>query len=196
MKITINFFQNFNVSNRLTSNYFSYICSVNQLKVQQMKKLILSICLVLGVTAQAQCYLHDRANEGSIYFTPYYGSSNTLGADIMLRAASVRFGAGASVLNDNTDRTTVFNGEEIAYKNFEWSIYGTVAYRLDNINIGAKLGSIKSDPSEYTGGTEVLPDSSRTLYGGYVGYFLANNIIINGGWDNLAQFNVGVSFGF
>ena len=158
-----------------------------------MKKLILSICLILGAAAQAQCYKHDRENEGSIYFTPHYGVSNTLGADIMLRAATVRFGAGASVLNDNTDRESPGG---ISYKKFEWSVYGTVAYRLDNINIGVRLGSIKSDPSEYTGGSEELPDSTRTLYGGYLGYYVTNNIIINGGWDNLAEFNVGVSFGF
>lgn len=158
-----------------------------------MKKLILMLGIFIGVQAQAQCYRHDRANEGDVYFTPYYGSSNTLGADLMLRAASVRFGIGGGALIDNTSR--VQNG--ISYEKFEWSIYGTVAYRLDSINIGAKVGSITSDPNEFTSGgvhTE-LPDKRRTLYGGYIGYYVANNIIINGGWDNLAEFNVGVSFG-
>jgi hypothetical protein len=76
-------------------------------------------------------------------------------------------------------------------------MYGTAGVRVYDVVLGGRIGVIKSDPNEFNinGIPQQLPNSSRTLYGGYIGYFVKNNISVNGGWDNMAEWNLSVSFG-
>lgn len=159
-----------------------------------MKKLFLIVLFFIGVKGISQCSVQRMEREGDVYFTPHFGTSNTLGADLSVRINSFRIGGGASILIDNTLREQ--NG--ISYKKSEWAIYGTIGFRFDKINLGANLGTIKSEPNEFfSNGVHIqLPNTTRTLYGGYVGYFVKNNISINAGWNSLSNYNLGISFGF
>ena len=158
-----------------------------------MKKFLLIFSLSIGALANAQCRVGFHESQGDVFFTPHYGVTNTLGADLAVRISDYRLGAGASILIDDTKRQS--NG--ITYKKSEWSMYGTAGVRVYDVVLGGRIGVIKSDPNEFNinGIPQQLSNSSRTLYGGYIGYFVKNNISVNGGWDNMAEWNLSVSFG-
>jgi hypothetical protein len=159
-----------------------------------MKKSFIILALAIGALANAQCRVGFHESQGDVFFTPHYGVTNTLGVDLAIRITDFRLGAGTSILIDNTEREQ----DGITYKKSEWSIYGTGGVRVYDVVLGGRVGVIKSEPNEFNinGIPQQLPNSSRTLYGGYIGYFVKNNISVNGGWDNMAEWNLGVSFGF
>lgn len=159
-----------------------------------MKKSFIILALAIGALANAQCRFQKLESQGDVFFTPHYGVSNTLGVDLAIRITDFRLGAGTSILIDNTEREQ----DGITYKKSEWSIYGTAGVRVYDVVLGGRIGTIRSEPNEFSvnGAPQQLPNTTRTLYGGYVGYFVLSNISVNGGWDNLAEWNLGVSFGF
>ncbi len=159
-----------------------------------MKRILLFSIFSIGALANAQCRIQKLESQGDVFFTPHYGVTNTLGADLAVRITDFRLGAGASILIDNTKREQ----DGISYKKSEWALYGTAGVRVYDVVLGGRIGTIKSEPNEFSvnGVNQQLPNSTRTLYGGYIGYFVLNNISVNGGWDNLAEWNLGVSFGF
>jgi hypothetical protein len=157
-----------------------------------MKKLIGIVIILIGLNTSAQC--RGFYTEGNIFLTPHYGTTGVLGADVSVRIDKIRVGVGASVLVDNTLKQQ----QGVFYKEFQWSVYSTVGIRLQDFYIASQIGIIKNNPNETVVNLTQpqLPNTTSTLYGGSIGYFVKSNISVNVGWNNLSEYNIGISFGF
>ena len=153
-----------------------------------MQQFILILVLALGGTAMAQCRKHSDS-PSSLTATFSGGLAQTLNAELTLRIKHTYIGAGAGVMVDNTIREK----DNIVHTRNDHAYYINLGYQKNKIFLGARMGN--QTIVHVTTMSNHIPDKSKFLIGGLIGYSLTPRIRFNIGYDTFNAANVGVAFG-
>lgn len=154
-----------------------------------MKIIIILLALSIGGTAMAQCRKHSDS-PSSLTATFSGGLAQTLNAELTLRIKhTYNIGAGAGVMVNNTIREK----DNIVHTRNDHAYYINLGYQKNKIFLGARIGN--QTIVHVTTTSNHIPDKSKFLIGGLIGYSLTPRIRFNIGYDTFNATNVGVASG-
>jgi len=153
-----------------------------------MKKTILLLALTIGGSAMAQCY-KVRESESSVTATFSGGLAKTMDFELALRIEKLHIGAGVGIMVDNEPQIE----EDIKYKRNDHTYFINLGYQMDNIFVGVRAG--QHVIVKVTNIHNDIPDESKLMLGGVIGYQISPKIRFNIGYDTFNKANLGVAFG-
>ena len=156
--------------------------------LNHMKIIIILLALAIGGTAMAQCQKHSDS-PSSLTATFSGGLAQTLNAELTLRIKHIHIGAGAGVMVDNTIREK----DNIIHTRNDHAYYINLGYQKNKTFLCARIGN--QTIVHVTTMSNHIPDKSKFLIGGLIGYSLTPRIRFNIGYDTFNAANVGVAFG-
>lgn len=162
-----------------------------------MKKSLIILALAIGGSALAQCQRNSgcsrRSSESSVFATFSGGLAKTMNAELSVKIHSIFIGAGVGVMIDNE----IQNQNGVIFKRNDTAFYGNLGYQTRNCFIGARIGNqtIVHVTGVVNGVQQSIPDESKLLIGGLVGYSISPRVRFNIGYDSFNKANLGVAFG-
>lgn len=162
-----------------------------------MKKSLIILALAIGGSALAQCQRNFKCSRGnsesSVIATFSGGLAKTMNAELSVKIHSVLIGAGVGVMIDNE----IQNQNGIIFKRNDTAFYGNLGYQTGNCFIGARIGNQTQVhvTGVVNGVQQSIPDESKLLIGGLIGYSISPRVRLNIGYDTFNKANLGVAFG-
>lgn len=157
-----------------------------------MKKFTILLALAIGGISQAQCY-KSRNSESNVNATFSGGFAKTMNFELALRIKTIHIGAGVGVMVDNQIRTQ----DNINYTRNDKAYFVNLGYQMDKVFFGARIGNqtIVHVTGTVNGVHQSIPDESKLMVGGLIGYQVAPKVRFNIGYDTFNKTNIGVAFG-
>jgi hypothetical protein len=113
--------------------------------------------------------------------------------ELALRIKSVHIGAGVGIMVDNQ----IQKKEEIVYTRNDNAYFVNLGYQMDKVFLGARIGNqnIIHVTGVVNGVQQTIPNESKLLIGGLIGYSISPRVRLNIGYDTFNKANLGVAFG-
>ena len=164
-----------------------------------MKKSLIILALAIGGSALAQCQRNSGCSRRSsdspstVIATFSGGLAKTMNAELSLKIHSVLIGAGVGIMVDDQ----IQNQDGIIFKRNDTAFYGNLGYQTGNCFIGVRIGNQTQVhvTGVVNGVQQSIPDESKLLVGGLVGYSVSPRVRLNIGYDTFNKANLGVAFG-
>jgi len=157
-----------------------------------MKKSLIILALAIGGSALAQC---QRSSDSSstIFATFSGGLAKTMNAELSIKINSVFIGAGVGIMIDNT----IQEKNNIIFTRNDTAFFANLGYQTGKCFIGARIGNqnIIHVTGVVNGVQQTIPNESKLLIGGSIGYSVAPRVRFNIGYDTFNKANLGVAFG-
>jgi hypothetical protein len=164
-----------------------------------MKKSLIILALAIGGSALAQCQRNSGCSRrssdspSSVITTFTGGLAKTMNAELSVKIYSVLVGAGVGVMVDDQ----IQNQNGIIFKRNDTAFFANLGYQTGNCFIGARIGTqtIIHVTGVVNGVQQEIPNETKTLIGGLVGYSVTPRIRLNLGYDSFNKANLGVAIG-
>jgi hypothetical protein len=164
-----------------------------------MKKSLIILALAIGGSALAQCQRNSgcsrrNSDSPSTVFATYSGGlGKTMDAELSIKINSFFIGTGAGIMIDNE----IQQKDNIVFTRNDYAYFGNLGYQTGNCFIGARIGkqTLVHVTGMVNGVQQSIPDESKLLIGGSVGYSVAPRVRFNIGYDTFNKANLGVTFG-
>jgi len=162
-----------------------------------MKKSLIILALAIGGSALAQCQRNFKCSRGnsesSVIATFSGGLAKTMNFELALRIKSVHIGAGVGIMVDNT----IQEKNNIIFTRNDTAFFANLGYQMDKVFLGARIGdqTIVHVTGVVNEVQQSIPDESKLLIGGLIGYSISPRVRLNIGYDTFNKANLGVAFG-
>ena len=164
-----------------------------------MKKSLIILALAIGGSALAQCQRNSGCSRrssdspSSVFATFSGGLAKTMNAELSLKIHSVLIGAGVGIMIDNE----IQQKDNVIFTRNDRAFFANLGYQTGNCFIGARIGNqtIVHVTGVVNGVQQSIPDESKLLIGGSIGYSVSPRVRLNIGYDTFNKANLGVAFG-
>ncbi len=155
-----------------------------------MKKSFLPLLLAFSGVCMGQCY-KEHTSPARISLTG--GVAQTMAIDLSFKTKHVLIGGGVGFMYDTSKREK----DGISHQRNDTAIFVNLGYVYNDFVFAGRIGNQRMVyvTGVVNGVSQEIPEESKIMAGGFVGYQISPKFGVNLGWDNFNQINLGVSLG-